>query len=284
MVDTLVFDVVIVGAGLAGLVAALDLLDHAPELTVAVLDKGEIGSGSSPLAQGGMAAAIGPDDSPELHARDTIRASDGLCDRRAVAVMTSAGPARVADLVARGAVFDRDAAGALDLAREDGQSVARSVRAADATGAAIMRALRTAATGRVTRVQGSAIELALDASPQRGVCGVWALLDPGGVALLAAPAVVLATGGCGGLYAATTNRDGATADGVALAARAGAQLVDLEFVQFHPTGLRVDDGAAFWRLLLTEALRGAGASWSTATVAASCSSAIPTRSSRPATS
>jgi L-aspartate oxidase len=185
---------------------------------------------------------------------------------RAVATET---PDRVADLVARGARFDRHPDGSFVLAREGGQQVARSVRATDASGAELFRALRTAATGRITRIQGVACELAVE---DGRVVGVWALLDEidasetgpaqeAGLTLLTADAVVLATGGCGGLYAGTTNRDGATADGVALAYRAGAALVDMEFVQFHPTGLKIDspgDGQ-FWRLLLTEALRGAGA-------------------------
>ncbi|HUH08697.1 MAG TPA: FAD-binding protein [Egibacteraceae bacterium] len=267
--DELRFDVVVIGAGVAGLVAALDLLDLDPDLAIAVIDKGAIGaSGSTPLAQGGMAAAVGPGDSPDLHARDTLRAGDGLCDPRAVWTMAAEGPVRVADLVARGAVFDRHASGALDLAREGGQSVDRSVRAADATGAEIFRALRTAATGRVTRLQG--IACTLTARQTGAVDGAWILLDAldsspsgpvqePGLALVRGRATLLATGGCGGLYAATTNRDRATADGIALAYGVGAALVDMEFVQFHPTGLKVEPQDGYWRLLLTEALRGAGA-------------------------
>ena len=268
------FDVVIVGAGVAGLVAALDLLDVDPALRIAFVDKGEMGSsGSTPLAQGGMAAAVGPDDSPALHAADTIRAGDGLCDPRAVHVMAAEGPARVEDLIRRGAQFDRQPDGSLALAREGGQTVARSVRTADASGAEIFRALRQAARGRVTRLQGIACAIA----PGRGsdgqpapAAGVWVLLDQTeasplgpaqtrGLALVRGSAVLLATGGCGGLFGATTNRDGATADGVALAYAAGAALIDLEFIQFHPTGLKVAELGSFWRLLLTEALRGAGA-------------------------
>ena len=268
------YDVAIVGAGIAGLVAALDLLDIDPGLRVVFIDKGEMGSsGSTPLAQGGLAAAVGPDDSPGLHAADTIRAGDGLCDVRAVEVMATEGPARVADLVRRGAVFDRHADGSLALAREGGQRVARSVRAADASGAEIFRALRAAAGGRVVRLQGIASGLApaADVSGEPGaVGGVWVLLDDldespmgpaqtAGLALVRAGAVLLATGGCGGLFAGTTNRDGATADGITLAAGIGAALIDLEFIQFHPTALKVADPDSFWRLLLTEALRGAGA-------------------------
>lgn len=271
MAATLQFDVVVVGAGIAGLVAALDLADLAPGARIAVVDKGMAGStGSTPLAQGGMAAAVGPGDSPGLHAADTIRAGDGLCDARAVAVATHEGPARVEDLIARGVRFDRTASGALDLAREGGQSVPRSAHRADATGAEIFRALRHATAGRITWVQGIACGLALAPSPGRRVVGAWVFRDeveasPGfagqeaGLTLVLGRAVLLATGGCGGLYASTTNPDGATADGVALAYAAGAALIDLEFVQFHPTGLKAEGASGSWRLLLTEALRGAGA-------------------------
>jgi L-aspartate oxidase len=268
------FDVAIVGAGVAGLVAALDLLAADPALRIAVVDKGVLGStGSTPLAQGGMAAAVGANDSPRMHAEDTIRAGDGLCDPRAVEVMASEGPARVDDLIGWGAVFDRGSDGSLVLAREGGQRVARSVRTADATGAEIFRALRVAARGRVTRLQGIACGLATTADmpgEPDAVVGVWVQLDDveesslgpeqsAGLALVRADAVLVATGGCGGLFAATTNRDGATADGLVLATSAGAALIDLEFVQFHPTGLKVAELGSFWRLLLTEALRGAGA-------------------------
>ena len=294
------FDVVIVGAGIAGLVAALDLLDADPGVSVAVVDKGGSGgSGSTPLAQGGMAAAVGPDDTPQLHAADTLRAGDGLGDPRAVAVMAHETPARVEDLQRRGAVFDHGADGQLALAREGGQSVARSVRTADATGAEIARALRLVGRerlqpGRFERLQGSAVSLALGPAPAFRAAGVWVLADQvpagdalsqpqeAGLVLLRARAVLLATGGCGGLYAGTTNPDEATADGVALAWAAGAELADLEFVQFHPTGLKAP-GQGAWRFLLTEALRGAGATSWTPTAGASWSTATPTRSWRRAT-
>jgi L-aspartate oxidase len=277
--DVLEFDVVVVGAGVAGLVAALDLLERAPQTRIGIIDKGPIGAtGSTPLAQGGVAAAVGPDDSPALHANDTIRAGDGLCELRAVEVATYEGPGRVADLIRWGARFDRTPAGTLHLAREAAMSVPRSVHTADATGAEIFRALRTAASARITRLQGIACSLVLGPPPDRPAVGVWALLDEvdahpawshphrAGLVLVLGRAVLLATGGCGGLYASTTNRDGATADGVALAYAAGATLADMEFVQFHPTGLRADlsahgptAGSGSWRLLVTEALRGAGA-------------------------
>lgn len=265
--DVVVADVCVVGAGVAGLVCALDLLECWPEARVVVVDKGAVGSGgSTPLAQGGMAVAVGADDSPARHAADTIAAGEGLNDPLAVAAMTAEGPARLADLQRRGAVFDTDSDGGLALSREGGQSVHRSVRAADATGAEIFRTLRAAA-GRLVRIQGRVGRLARDAD--HAVCGAWVHADlleahasgptaEGGMVGVAAGAVVLASGGCGGLYASTTNRDSATGDGLALAWRAGAELVDLEMVQFHPTGLAAPSGGA-QRPLLTEALRGAGA-------------------------
>lgn len=252
-------DVAIVGAGAAGLATAIRLPDH---LDVVIIDKGVPGgdSGSSPWAQGGMAVALAPDDSPELHALDTQLAGDGLCDPAAVAVLTREAPAQVEMLLELGARFDRrpehldsrDPAH-LDLAREGGQRLARSVRRADATGAELIRVLREAALPRVARLPGIATGLARAADGQ--VSGVWVLAEDGPVAV-EARAVVLATGGCGGLYAATTNPDGATGDALALGAAVGAALRDVEFVQFHPTGLAVRGN---WRFLLTEALRGAGA-------------------------
>lgn len=272
--DVVHADVAVVGAGIGGLVAALDLVAADPRRTVVVVDKGRPGSsGSTPLAQGGMAAAVGTGDSPDAHAADTLAAGDGLSDPDAARVLAAEAPARVDDLTRWGTPFDRADDGRHHLAREGGHRHARSIHVADHTGAAIFTALRQAATGRVTRLQGTASALALDPGAPRQVDGVWVELDevgvsPGGPgqdagrALVAADAVVLATGGCGGLYAATTNRASATADGVALAWRTGAALADCEFVQFHPTGLRAQPGTGEepgWRLLLTEALRGAGA-------------------------
>jgi L-aspartate oxidase len=240
------YDIVIVGGGIAGLACAL----AAPEgASIAVVDKGEASSGSSPLAQGGIAAAVGPGDSPELHATDTIAAGAGLCDEAIVRDVCVEGPDVIAWLTEHGCNFDHVGDGPLDLAREGGQSVPRSVHATDATGLEIVRVLRHAARGRADRIQARASALLLD---DGGRC-VGVATDEGDIF---GRGVLLATGGAGALWAATTNAPGATGDGVALALAAGATLGDLEFMQFHPTAL--DDGSAV-RVLLTEALRGDGA-------------------------
>lgn len=239
------YDIVIVGGGIAGLACALSVPERA---SLAVVDKGEAGAGSSPLAQGGIAAAVGLGDSPDLHAADTIAAGADLCDEAVVRDVCAEGPGVIAWLEGLGCRFDRADDGSLDLAREGGQSVGRSVHTTDATGGEIVRALRAAARGRATRLPVRATALLMDGDRCAGV-----LTDDGPVL---GHGVLLATGGAGALWAATTNAPGATGDGIALALAAGATLADLEFMQFHPTAL--EDGTA-GRVLLTEALRGAGA-------------------------
>jgi len=242
-------DVFIIGAGAAGLFAAL----HLPEGTdILIVDKGRKGGGSSPWAQGGVAAALGPDDSPELHAADTLRVAAGHADASAVQVLCSEAPECVLELAELGCDFGRNGDGTLHLAREGGQAVPRSAHAEDATGAAIMRCLREHAAPRVRRVEGVCIKLnVID-----GRCvGGWILTDDGLVQVLAT-STVLASGGVGALFGSTTNPGGATGDGLVLAWEAGAGLADLEFVQFHPTALAVGPQQ---RALITEALRGAGA-------------------------
>lgn len=243
-------DVLIVGAGAAGLFASL----HLPEGSdVIVVDKGRKGAGSSPWAQGGVAAALGPEDSPELHADDTRRVAAGHADSAAVEVLCSEAPECVLELAELGCAFDRTPAGDLHLALEGGQTVARSAHADDATGAAIMKSLREHAGKRVRRVEGVCLKLVV----VDGRCvGAWVLTDSG-VVEVQATSTVLATGGTGALFSSTTNPPGATGDGLALAWEAGAGLADLEFTQFHPTALALGEGQQ--RVLVTEALRGAGA-------------------------
>jgi L-aspartate oxidase len=243
-------DVLIIGAGAAGLFAALHL---DPGTDIVVVDKGRMGQGSSPWAQGGVAAALGPDDSPELHAQDTIRVAAGHADEAAVAVLCREAPECVLELAELGCAFDRTPDGELHLAREGGQSVSRSAHAEDSTGAAIMKTLREHALSRVTRIEGVCVRLAV---VDGRVVGGWMLTDAG-IVQVQATSTVLAAGGIGALYESTTNPQGATGDGLVLAWEAGAGLADMEFVQFHPTALALGEGQQ--RVLITEALRGAGA-------------------------
>lgn len=246
-------EVLVIGSGTAGLTAALGC---AP-LRVTVLTKVHHGSGgSSPWAQGGIAAAVGRDDAPALHAADTMAAGAGLNDSHIVDILTAEGPQRVKALLALGAHFDLDDAGSLSLGREAAHSRRRILHARDATGAEIVRTLVAAVRSapEVRMIDGAfAIDLVMDGSQ---VIGAVAIHADGRRVLHLAPAVVLATGGLGHLYLHTTNPPEATGDGLAMAARAGARLVDLEFVQFHPTALNV---GADPMPLLTEALRGEGA-------------------------
>jgi L-aspartate oxidase len=246
-------DVVVLGAGAAGLSVAHGLVGRRVDL----LAKGPLGrTGNSPLAQGGVAGAVGAGDSPALHAADTLGVAGELGDPAAVERLTREGPEQLAQLLALGARFDRDRVGQLDLAREAAHSRARVLHARDATGAEIVRALGAALAGRSglsVFERSLALDLVLDAGR---VAGVLARHADGALVLHRARAIVLATGGIGQVFAHTTNPPEATGDGLALALRAGARLADLEFVQFHPTAL---DTGADPMPLLTEALRGAGA-------------------------
>jgi L-aspartate oxidase len=246
-------EVLVVGTGAAGLTAALGC----KPLRVTVLTKARLGfGGSSPWAQGGVAAAMGPDDAPALHAADTLAAGAGLNDPRVVDILTAEGPGRMEALLALGAHFDLDQTGSFALGREAAHSRRRILHARDATGAEIVRtlveAVRHAPEIRVVD-QAFAVDLVME---DGAVVGVSAVHDDGRRMLYLAPAVVIATGGLGQLYLHTTNPPEATGDGLAMAARAGARLVDLEFVQFHPTALAT---GADPMPLLTEALRGEGA-------------------------
>jgi L-aspartate oxidase len=246
-------DAVVVGSGIGGLTAALAL---AP-LRVLVITKGDPGGGSTPWAQGGIAAAVAGDDSPAEHAADTVAVGGGLNDARAVDLLTTAAPERIAALARLGVRFDAGPDGSPLLSREGGHQRRRVLHSGgDATGAAMMQALVAAAAAaeHVTTIPFAfAADLVVD---QGRVAGVTLRTDEGECLCALAPAVVLATGGIGRLYARTTNPPEVTGDGLAMAVRAGAALADLEFVQFHPTAL---DTGRDPMPLLTEALRGEGA-------------------------
>jgi len=249
-------DVVVVGSGAAGMAAALAAAGRGRR--VLLLTKEELGGGSTPLAQGGLAAAIGPGDDQVLHRQDTLAAGAGLCEPAAVAALVAEAPAEIARLARRGARLERK-----DLHLEGGHSRHRIVTAGgDAIGREVHRVLRGAVAASQVQVLTGCVALDALTDDRGSVGGVLAGLagDDGGLwtGTVRARAVVLATGGFGQAYATTTNPAGVTGDGLALAARAGAELRDLEFVQFHPTVLW-QDAAAGQCPLLTEALRGAGA-------------------------
>jgi L-aspartate oxidase len=247
----------ILGAGLAGLFTALKLSPF-PATVIAGARPGY--SGSSAWAQGGIAAAMGDGDSWQSHARDTITAGAGSCDPSAVEIVTREAAARIEDLIALGAPFDRKSNGALALGREAAHSAARIVHVTgDRAGAEVSRTLaeRALATPSITVREGfHAIELAIE---NGRVAGVFARCGSGSAArlvLFRSPAVVFATGGIGALYAVTTNPLESRGEGLGMAARAGATIADAEFVQFHPTAIDIGRDPA---PLATEALRGEGA-------------------------
>jgi L-aspartate oxidase len=255
-------DVVVIGSGIAGLTAAL----RARELgSVLVVTKDVVASGSTQWAQGGIAAALGPGDSPEDHLHDTLVAGAGLCDPEAVRVLVTEGPQAVRELIELGTRFDTSAGGGLSLTREGGHHRDRIAHAGgDATGAEIERALVAAVTrADDIRIIEHAVVLDLLKAADGAVAGVTLhVMGEGqldGVGAIRSRAVILASGGMGQLYAATTNPSVSTGDGVALALRAGARVRDLEFVQFHPTVLWLGKSAKGQQPLVSEAVRGEGA-------------------------
>lgn len=246
----------ILGAGIAGLFTALKLAPM-PSIVLAGTRPGM--SGSSAWAQGGIAAAMGEDDSWQSHAHDTMVAGAGLCDPAIVDLVAREAPARIEDLVALGAPFDRKADGSLALGREAAHSLPRIVHVkGDGAGAAISATLaaRAGEAGPITLLEGfHAVELAMENGRVTGLFARSGLGPDARLILFRARAVVLATGGLGALYAVTTNPLEARGEGLGMAARAGALIADPEFVQFHPTAIAIGRDPA---PLATEALRGEG--------------------------
>jgi L-aspartate oxidase len=256
-------DVIVIGSGIAGLTAALSARDKG--LSVLLLTKDVLSTGSTSWAQGGIAAALGPGDSPDQHFQDTLEAGAGLCDQDSVRILVQEGPAAVKRLINLGATFDLDPSGNVALSREGGHRRDRIAHAGgDATGAEISRALvaKVLADPKV-RIFEHALVLDLLKDKNERVCGVTLhVMGKGkidGVGAALARAVVLATGGLGAVFQQTTNPLVATGDGVALALRAGATVADLEFVQFHPTVLWVGPDSRGSQPLISEAVRGEGA-------------------------
>ncbi len=246
-------DFLIIGSGVAGLRAALALAGAG---TVTILTKAEPTESNTGYAQGGIAAALGADDSTELHLTDTLAAGDGLCDPAAVRVLVEDGVRGVRELVEWGAAFDRSESGELELAREGAHSVRRVLHEGDATGREIARVLweRVAQDSRIRVLDDARASSLLVVA---GVCrGAMYADRDGRIHLAEAATTLLATGGAGQVFRETTNPAIATGDGIAMAFLAGARVADMEFVQFHPTVLAAEGAPRF---LLTEALRGEGA-------------------------
>ncbi len=244
----------IVGSGIAGLYVALR--SHELGLRPTVITKARLEESNTRYAQGGIAAAIGPDDSPALHLKDTLRAGAGLVNRAAARVLTSEGPARIADLVRYGVPFDT-VEGQIALGQEAAHSRRRILHAGgDATGLSIEEALKRQVLDAGIEVQERTTLRALRPGGRDGPVATLSDAEGRHADVLTSQPVVLATGGAGSLYRQSSNPSIATGEGVAIAFRAGALLTDMEFIQFHPT--------VFWRegaprFLITEALRGEGA-------------------------
>lgn len=247
---------IVVGSGLAGLTCALSL---APRPVTLISKTAHLEGGSSIWAQGGIAAAVGPGDSPQAHAADTVSAGAGLCDPERVRALTEDGALALRWLLDEGINFDREVTGELQLAREGSHQHARVVHAGgDATGSILMQKLvrRVAESPSITVLTDTFVgDLIVN---REQVAGVVAFNQASQWMEIRAPRVVFATGGIGMAWERTTNPPESTGDGLAMAARAGAKLANVEFMQFHPTALAMEAGDSNLTLL-TEALRGAGA-------------------------
>ncbi len=245
--------ILVIGSGVAGLHTAWRV---AQERDVLVLTKRSLFDSATSYAQGGIAAALGAGDSPELHRKDTLAAGAALCDREAVEVLVEEGPARVRELQLAGAAFDLGADGRLKLGREAAHSRRRIVHAhGDRTGAEVARTLieRVKSSKRASVLEWARV---LDLIVEKGRCAGVRASVRGQAVEIRADATVFAAGGCGQIYRYTTNPVVATGDGYAIAHRAGVRLADMEFVQFHPTALDTPENPLS---LISEAVRGEGA-------------------------
>ncbi len=246
-------DFLVIGAGIAGLRAAIELAQAG---RVVVLAKREVKDSATQLAQGGIAAALSDEDEVSLHLQDTLSAGDGLCNVDAVKILVEEGPERIEELIQWGTEFDRNGT-KLAFTREGAHSRNRILHAhGDSTGQEILRALYAKAK-TLKNISVCEFEFSTELRLHNGrVCGISLINDKGIPDEMAASAVLLATGGLGQLYRNTTNPPVATGDGVAMALHAGAEISDMEFIQFHPTALYLKKAPRF---LLSEALRGEGA-------------------------
>ena len=247
------YDFLVLGSGSAGLSFALRVCEKG---RVALITKKDRTDSNTNWAQGGIAGVMGADDDTELHVQDTLIAGAGLCHEDAVRVLVTEGPERIRELMAFGADFNREPGGELSLGREGGHSRRRIIHTADLTGKEVERTLVEAVRAHpsITVLEH---HYAIDLIMQDGhCCGAYVLDEAGGgVEAYVAPATLLATGGAGQVYQFTTNPPIATGDGVAMAWRAGAEVADMEFIQFHPTSLYHPDAKSF---LISEAVRGEG--------------------------
>lgn len=251
-----VADVLVIGGGVAGLRAAIAASQQGAD--VLILTKDTLHQSNTWYAQGGIAAVLQPQDSIESHVQDTLACGAGLCDEKAVRIVVEEGPARVLELLSWGANFDKQSGNAHDLSfgLEGGHSIARIVHAyGDATGKELAQTLINAVNGRET-IRISEMSFVIDLLTDHGQCvGALAMIK-GEIHLIWAKRTIIASGGAGQLFRESTNPKIATADGHAMAYRAGAALKDMEMIQFHPTALYV---AGASRVLITEAVRGEGA-------------------------
>ncbi len=247
-------DILVVGSGVTGLLMALDLSASG---NVLLVTKNQLKESNTEYAQGGIAAAINPDDNPRIHLEDTLRVGDGLCDQKAVQVLVEEGPTRVRRLAELGVNFDRNGEG-FATTLEGGHSRKRVLHAkGDATGSEFERALIQQVRSH-PNIQVREYLMGVEILMHQNRCRGLLLFDlkEKKVFPVEAKAVVFASGGAGALYKHTTNPAGATGDGMAMACRAGAELMDMEFIQFHPTALKVEGAPRF---LISEAVRGEGA-------------------------